>query len=1222
MRILTLHFRNLNSLRGDWRIDFTAPEFLSNGIFAITGPTGAGKTTLLDGICLALFGATPRLGKITKSANEIMSRSTGECFAEVEFLAGGVRYRCHWSQHRARRKPGGDLQQHKHELVDAATGKVLETKVKEVANLVEQITGLEFAQFTRSMLLAQGDFAAFLNAEASERAPILEQITGTEIYSEISIQVHERWTDEKKQTEAFVASLGSVELFSDEVEEAMQARKKGLHEHVQLLQKELGSVERQIAYLAEIDARQGELEELSGKLALHHEECEQAAEDLFRYRLAQQAAAVHGPYQAYLSARQAGEEDAKRLDSLLEQETKNRQAGKQLQQQVTQIRETVNEFEQHLAKEQELLKQVRALDITVGAAEKHLSRQQSEYQELQKEHAAQEKKQQEQIRRRQGILEKKTQAESYLKKHGEDEQLVEQMQDIAGRLQRLITLEKQKQETLESLEKYAGERKQAAVRLETAGKQYTQTREEYTSLEKQHAGMVAEQQKRLAGSNIQALREDLDRIRTTLQKIGEIKTWYGQQNEVLQEQEQNRSAQQLTAEKLAGCRDKLASSRKEQASREKLREQLQLNQQLRKTIVDFTEARSRLISGEPCPLCGSVNHPWQEQKPVVTDQSTELSQVEKELKNLGEEIALIREQRAGLEQAEKSNLQRSQTLSKALQRLQEQITGGISECGLEKIPETSEELISVEKELGVLLQQTQQTITAIDKDAEKLQKSQVALSRLLDSAHRHETAFKEAQHAVERVNDRLQAAEQRRQETEKGVQVLQDELILQLRPFGIDHVPDGNVDPVLQQLQARRKMWLEAADNHTAAERDLAAITATLEGLQAALAEQKLRLEKKEAGVAEAGAQVKALQQERLALYGTKVPDTEEQQLQSRKESLQQQYTRLQEQLQQSEKQGVQLAEKVLATRDSLKRNTELEQKLWDQFTCLLQKKGFAAVEEFLDALLNDQELNSLALLKQNLLKNHSRLTVLFKEKFLALEHLQQADPPEKSAEELGERQKQLSRQVEEILQQVGALSEQLQRNELAKEKQKAQLEQLKLQQQVEDRWGRLHQLIGSADGKKFRVFAQGMTLDLVIQHANRHLRRMNDRYLLLRSPEQLLDLQVVDSYQAGEIRSTKNLSGGESFIVSLALSLGLSSMAGRSIRIDSLFLDEGFGTLDEEALEVALQALSELQRSGKLIGVISHVPMMQERIGVQIQVVPGSDGTSLLEGPGCSRIQ
>ncbi|MEW8014511.1 MAG: SbcC/MukB-like Walker B domain-containing protein [Candidatus Sedimenticola endophacoides] len=145
------------------------------------------------------------------------------------------------------------------------------------------------------------------------------------------------------------------------------------------------------------------------------------------------------------------------------------------------------------------------------------------------------------------------------------------------------------------------------------------------------------------------------------------------------------------------------------------------------------------------------------------------------------------------------------------------------------------------------------------------------------------------------------------------------------------------------------------------------------------------------------------------------------------------------------------------------------------------------------------------------------------------------------------------------------------------------------------------------------------MTFDRMIVHANRQLRKMSDRYLLVHDAARPLELSVIDGYQAGEIRSTRNLSGGESFLVSLALALGLSGMASRRVRVDSLFLDEGFGTLDEEALETALETLAGLRQEGKLLGLISHVAALRERIATRIRVEPWSAGRSRLSGPGCA---
>ena len=190
MKILTLRLKNLNSLKGEWRIDFTRLPFTDNCLFAITGPTGAGKSTLLDAICLALYHQTPRLDKISATDNDIMTRHTADCLAEVEFEVKGAVYRAFWSQRRSRDKIDGALQAPKVELA-TVDGTILSTQTKEKLERIAEITGLDFPRFTKSMLLAQGGFAAFLNASANERAELLEELTGTEIYGEISRKVFE-----------------------------------------------------------------------------------------------------------------------------------------------------------------------------------------------------------------------------------------------------------------------------------------------------------------------------------------------------------------------------------------------------------------------------------------------------------------------------------------------------------------------------------------------------------------------------------------------------------------------------------------------------------------------------------------------------------------------------------------------------------------------------------------------------------------------------------------------------------------------------------------------------------------------------------------------------------------------------------------------------------------------------------------------------------------------
>ncbi len=301
MRIEQICFENLNSLVGKWAIDLTDPAFLADGIFAITGPTGAGKTTILDAICLALYGRTPRLSRVNQSFNEIMSRQTGDCFAEVTFLTQAGRFRCNWSQHKARKRFDGALQPPKHELANADTGQIIAASISTVASQIETITGMDFNRFTRSMLLAQGGFAAFLQAASDERAPILEQITGTEIYSQISIMAHEQQRKEQEKLNLLKAETDGINLISADEETAINQQLTELKQQEQELNNRLTALKTGIAWHQTVTKLRQELASFGVEATRLQQAEEEFKPEQVRLFKAHQAARLDGLYATFNS---------------------------------------------------------------------------------------------------------------------------------------------------------------------------------------------------------------------------------------------------------------------------------------------------------------------------------------------------------------------------------------------------------------------------------------------------------------------------------------------------------------------------------------------------------------------------------------------------------------------------------------------------------------------------------------------------------------------------------------------------------------------------------------------------------------------------------------------------------------------------------------------------------------------------------------------------------
>ncbi|MDD4139527.1 MAG: AAA family ATPase [Clostridiaceae bacterium] len=1080
MKIHKLRFMNLNSLYGEWSIDFTRPDYLDQGLFAITGPTGSGKSTLLDAICLALYGATPRLGRITKSGNEIMSRQTGACFAEVTFSAQSGTYRCFWEQHRAYKRPDGVLAEATHEISDVPTGQVLENRKREVALLIEEKTGMDFDRFTRSILLAQGGFAAFLQASPDERAPVLEQITGTGIYSEISRQVHERQRGELQRLQTLKAELTGIACLDEAAATQLQADLK----QKQLLEQQLGRRQnefRQILnWLESCETLRQEQQKLQAQQKENDKGQQAFQPDRQRLERAGQALEAEGSYRSYTALRSQQEKETAARRQVLGQIPDLTERLAQSQAALDQAEQRAGQAKQQLQDEQPLLKEVRLLDGQVWQAAEQLKTLQADGRRLE----GQIRQDQEHLKtigaKREKTAIDQQQVRRYQEQHAADSGLVAQLgvirsqaadvQVLQGRAgQQQIDIAAAKQ-TLQMAEKQKQEAVQTAQSLQTAAKALKE--------------------------KTQALAGDLNSLLD---------------GRLLREYQQDLTARLKTLALL-------------------------------KTIADLEDQRKRLRDGEACPLCGALDHPYAR----------------------GQVPALDEEQQAI--EALQDVIDKASRLEDQLRRLdgQERAAAG--------------PMAAAEREV-------------------------------MQAEHACQTAKAE--------RDRLG-----REAAELAVQMThsRDDLLDLLRPYALSDVRfEDGLPALLEKLAARLHTWQGVETKSRELEQAAQQQLTEQSGRQATL---DARLESFRENTQKSDRQrhvLQDLQMKRQQLYGKKQPDSEEQQLVRAVEAAD------------GAVRSASLAA-VQAQRDLDKRKTQaadlesaLEQRLpalrdaRADFERALDQAGLSDEAEFLACRLADADRRALTEQARQLDERRQELKTRWTDTSQRLAVEEQKALWSASREAAEAQYAQLNGEYQALHEEIGAIKQQLADHDAARERVRIKQEQIASQDLVCRRWNRLHELIGSADGKKYRNFVQGLTFERMVAQANRQLSQMSDRYLLVRDPDQPLELSVVDNYQAGEIRSTKNLSGGESFIVSLALALGLSRLASRNVRVDSLFLDEGFGTLDEETLETALDTLASLQQDGKLIGVISHVQALKERIRTQLSVQPVSGGRSRLAGPGVS---
>lgn len=1241
MKILAIRGCNLTSFEGEFAVDLENGPLGRAGLFAITGPTGSGKSTILDAMCLALFNDTPRLnaekngvlvGRTADAINmrvrstdprTLLRKGAGTGWAEVDFVArDGKRCRARWDVRRARRRPEGLLQNVTLTLQDLNSGQNLSEGLNDTITAIRERLGLSFEQFCKSVLLAQGDFATFLKAKGEDRAKLLERITGFDIYTRLSKAAHERSKTERQKLSTLQAQVDSIQLLSAENRARKEAERKDASTAVETAAKGVEGLQAAKRWFDELAVRRKEEADAIREFNYRERSWEGEASARAALTAAEQAEPLRTQFDA---AKNAVQEEIRARKVLREREGEVQKA-------------TVADAESEralLAARAELQK----AEATQKAARPEINEANRLDHELQTrrknvvETTQAETKARAETASAEGILEntrsdlanavevaRVAQAELDASVHvapvvGDWALWKEKLTKIAAAASSLAGMETTLSQLRGKANTAEAEVEWSVLRRDSAENAYQDAR---------NVALAAEEISQAAPR--EAVRQELktlDGVRTGLHALAAISAQASTLlSSVDRERDGETRAQAAAAEALQRARALEVHIHEARL----LRNEAQANLDLLIQSSNLEEQRKLLEDGKPCPLCGSAEHPWVSGGAPHGDHHVLQDRVNAH----AQKVSSLEREEATHREAARQESQRAKEQHEKARKAEEGLQGQRrkwAECRSALSDESVPQALDTEG-LGGLIDarkwQIDERIAALHKIEEThlafAEEAYAAREKERKSLSERTTATEELTKA-ERTRDTADQALTRTMENRSRLEAERVQLTESLTT-PLANWPEWKAATCRDAAAFRDTVdrevtsWRRRSDDLASAQQRQEMLRPQFGLQQEQVREKRLKLQevvaKREASIAVE----RDLANKRLSLFEGRA------------------------------------AAEVDLEFEALIRGNKAEVEMADgtrtqAATSLASAKGQAAeARKYVEQAVGRRAIaeSSLASALQRLgiepTELERRLSHGTEWISIERERLGRTEADLAKAKEVATDRQRRSRRHEQAGKpsleetQVAAALENAQRSlegarnaygnadrELAVDSdRRKEAETLtsahRTQRAICDRWNVLDDLIGSADGSRFCKFAQGLTLDILLRSANEHLASLTDRYLLQRVPSQDLDIQVVDRHMGNEVRGVTSLSGGESFLVSLGLALALSSLSSRQARIDSLFIDEGFGSLDAATLDVALSALEALQAQGRQVGVISHVFGIAEQISAQVRVVPAGAGRSRVELP------
>ena len=1195
MKIVSIRLKNLASLSGEHFIDFESEPLASAGLVAIIGKTGAGKSTILDAMCLALFNKIPRLkdsdGKLTdvdgselltNSPLTVLRRGTAHGFAELTFIAQDQKYYlARWELKRSREKADGKLQSVQRYLTCLTDGVVIADKAKAVDASILKITQLSFEQFTRAVLLAQSEVTAFLKTRDNERGELLEYLTNSSIFGKIGQLAFEKTKLAANARKELENLLGHIEVLSDtELAEfttqfqQIDADYKKLELEKTQLEKQQQWFDRKHKFDSDIILKQHNVDlQLKSQQNLASEKDQLKRLEIFadiRPNVFQQ--------QQFLKTEQQLTPQIQQQQNLFDDLHKQYEIEKLQYQHAETALNTIQNFENtHKTAFNQVRKCVQEREF-LGTEFKKVQLKLQDLEQLQRP-----------------LLTQKQDAEQQIQQFNQQQKNLNQQLETS---QQFTSLDKGLSAHLQQLGQFI----QQYQNIENQSKDLNQTAQQLLEYKeqlqlsvKQHG--ISEQ----IETQLEQLRQQREQKIKQLNQLDFVQQKLGHFFEIKAESQQLNDKLKTSTDQFQQLQQTTLQTEQDYLAAQKARQQIQLVLQQQRLLhaENVEHLRAELKDGEACLVCGSTTHPYKTDDAVVSKALFELQQQQEQQATLKEQEYFtlwqnaqksLTKLNAELDQFKSTH----QSLTDKTLILQDDLIQQFNNVNIQldlNQPQTEIhlKLNQFEQQQKTEIQQLEvQLNTAIqaNKQQQQLQQCIQNIEYLLDTA-------KNLHQQVQQITQCLSETEQQnwQQHTITTAQQIYVQLNQRLQQLEQLEQHTKQLDQTTQLLVSTQ-LKLENATQH---------ISNTQQELETIKQQGQENTEIATQLIRTMSGLTDVKPNEWLAEH-----DTNRQNLQNQYQQYKQSFDQRRHQFEQQKGQLEQLKAQLQQCQNNLNQ-VNMEIQYW-----LKQHPDFQ--QQDLDAL---SQINSSQ--EQQIRQQLQNAERLLNDATSALKTVQ-----EQLTEHLHHQPKiDLTQLQQLILDNVNALNIQLEIRDQLKlklevhqqnvAKQKQFSDKIEKIQQEEHRWSKISSLMGDSTGKKFRDYAQQYNLDILLEYANQQLTLLSQRYTLKRL-ENSLSLAIIDHDMDGETRSVASLSGGESFLTALALSLAIANMASGSMKIESLFIDEGFGTLDASSLHMVMNALDQLQNQGRKVVLISHIQEMHERIPVQIQVRPLGAGASTIQ--------